>query len=228
VSRRLILVRHGITDWNREGRFQGHADPPLSDDGRAEARLLGERLASDDRYRPRRIVASSLARAFQTAEVIGAAIGDGAELPPVHPEPRLIEVGQGEWEGRTHTELALDDAERYEAWRRHAGDDQPPGAEPVEAVLARARATLDEGLAMSDAWPLCLVSHGGTLRLLARSLLGLSARRAWALDLDNASLSVLLADSGGAWSLERWNDCGHLLGRVGTHVDEAEGEPLAL
>jgi len=232
VSRRLILVRHGITDWNREGRFQGHADPPLSDDGRAEARLLGERLASHEDYRPRRIIASSLARAFQTAEVIGATIGatigEAAEPPPVHPDPRLIEVGQGEWEGRTHAELALDDAERYAAWRRHAGDDQPPGAEPVEAVLTRARATLDEGLAMSDGWPLCLVSHGGTLRLLTRSLLALSARRAWALDLDNASLSVLSTDSGGSWSLERWNDCGHLLGRVGTHVDEAEGEPLAL
>ncbi|MDQ2941107.1 MAG: histidine phosphatase family protein, partial [Chloroflexota bacterium] len=129
---------------------------------------------------------------------------------------------------RTHAELAQDDGERYAAWRTHAGDDQPPGAEPVEAVLARARATLGEGLIMRDAWPLCLVSHGGTLRLLARSLLGLSPRRAWALDLDNASLSVLSADSEGGWSLERWNDCGHLLGRVGTHVDEAEGEPLAL
>jgi broad specificity phosphatase PhoE len=228
VSRRLILVRHGITDWNREGRFQGHADPPLSDDGRAEARLLGERLAADERYRPRRIVASSLARALQTAEVIGVALGRGAEAPAVHRDPRLMEVGQGDWEGRTHAEIALDDAERYAAWLKHADDDQPPGAEPVETVLARARATLDEGLAMSDAWPLCLVSHGGTLRLLTRSLLGLRPRRAWALDLDNASLSVLSANSEGGWSIERWNDCGHLLGRVGTHVDEAEGEPLAL
>jgi broad specificity phosphatase PhoE len=228
VSRRLILVRHGITDWNREGRFQGHADPPLSDDGRAEATLLGERLAADERYRPRRIVASSLARALETAQLIGAAITAADEPTTVDPDPRLMEVGQGEWEGRTHAELAVDDAERYAAWRTHGGDDQPPGAEPIEAVLARARATLDEGLALRDAWPLCLVSHGGTLRLLARHLLGLSPRRAWALDLDNASLSVLSAESEEGWLLERWNDCRHLLGRVGTHVDEAEGEPLAL
>ena len=228
MSRRLILVRHGITDWNREGRFQGHADPPLSDEGRSEATLLGERLAADERDRPRRIVASSLARALETAQLIGVAIGATGEAAPVHPDPRLMEVGQGEWEGRTHAELAVDDADRYAAWRSHGGDDQPPGAEPIDGVLARARATLDEALAAPDGWPLCLVSHGGTLRLLARQLLGLSPRRAWALDLDNASLSVLSTESDEAWSLERWNDCRHLLGRAGTHVDEAEGEPLAL
>jgi len=172
-------------------------------------------------------VASSLARALETAQLIGATVGAAGETPAVQPDARLMEVGQGEWEGRTHAELAVDDPERYAAWRSH-GSGQPLGAEPIEAVLARARASLDEALAAPDAWPLCLVSHGGTLRLLARHLLGLSARRAWALDLDNASLSVLSAETDYAWSLERWNDCRHLLGRVGTHVDEAEGEPLAL
>ncbi|MEP6680005.1 MAG: histidine phosphatase family protein [Chloroflexota bacterium] len=228
MSRRLILVRHGITDWNREGRFQGHADPPLSEDGRSEATLLGQRLAADERYRPRRIVASSLARALETAELIGAALAAAGSPTTVEPDARLMEVGQGEWEGRTHAELAVDDPKRYAAWRAHSGDDQPPGAEPIEAVLARARATLDEALPVPDAWPLCLVSHGGTLRLLARDLLGLSPRRAWALDLDNGSLSVLAAESEEGWGLERWNDCRHLLGRIGTHADESEGEPLAL
>ncbi len=228
MSRRLILVRHGITDWNREGRFQGHADPPLSRDGRSEATLLGRRLAADERYRPRRIVASSLARALETAELIGAVLASAGSPTTVEPDARLMEVGQGEWEGRTHAELAVDDSKRYAAWRTHSGDDQPPGAEPIEAVLARARATLDGMLPMPDSWPLCLVSHGGTLRLLARHLLGLSPRRAWALDLDNGSLSVLAAESDDGWGLERWNDCRHLLGRVGTHVDESEGEPLAL
>ncbi len=228
MSRRLILVRHGITDWNREGRFQGHADPPLSEEGRSEATLLGQRLAADERYRPPRIIASSLARALETAQLIGAVLAAAGSPATVEPDPRLMEVGQGAWEGRTHAELAVDDAERYAAWRTHGGDDQPPGAEPIEAVLARARATLDGALPLPDAWPLCLVSHGGTLRLLARDLLGLSPRRAWALDLDNGSLSVLAAESEDGWALERWNDCRHLLGRVGTHGEESEGEPLAL
>ncbi|MGH2402481.1 MAG: histidine phosphatase family protein, partial [Candidatus Limnocylindria bacterium] len=94
---RLILVRHGVTDWNREGRWQGRLDPPLSDDGRREARLLAARLAADPALRPSRILTSTLGRAAETAEAIGVALGLAVE-----PEPRLMEIGAGEWEGRTH------------------------------------------------------------------------------------------------------------------------------
>ena len=73
-----------------------------------------------------------------------------------------------------------------------------------------------------------LVSHGGTLRILARLLLDLSAERAESVDIDNASVSSAVRAEGGMWRLERWNDERHLLGRERTHVDEAEGRPLAL
>ena len=218
---RLLLVRHGVTDWNREGRFQGRMDPPLADDGRAEARLLGDRLRADPDLRPRRLVTSALSRARQTAEIIAA----GA---PVAEDPRWMELGQGEWEGLTHTQLATEDAERYAAWRAHAGKEQPPGAETIESAMSRVGRALPEALA-GDSWPLCIVSHGGTLRIAARQLLGLGPLNAWALDLDNASLSVLTRESDpDPWKLERWNDTAHLLGRGDLHVDESEGEPLAL
>lgn len=225
-ERRLILVRHGVTDWNREGRFQGQLDPPLADEGRAEAALLGERLAGSA-DRPARIVASPLSRALTTAEVIAAEM-PAAERPPIATDPRLVEVGQGEWEGRTHDELLTADAERYAAWREGGGNGVPPGAEPIAAVVARAKAAIAE-LGSAGAWPLCLVSHGGILRVIARELLRLTPRRAWGLDVDNASLSVLV-DGGDedAWKVERWNDVGHLLGRMSTHVAEAEGRPVAL
>ncbi|HEX2221838.1 MAG TPA: histidine phosphatase family protein [Candidatus Limnocylindria bacterium] len=223
MTRRLLLVRHGVTDWNREGRFQGHRDPGLSGEGRREAALLAGRLAAVDRDRPARVVSSSLRRALETAAAITAGLGG-----PVAPEaePRLMEIGQGDWEGRTHAELATDDAARYAAWRRAHGREQPPGGEPLAAVSARLEAALEDLLA-GDAWPACLVSHGGTLRLMAEQILGLSRERAWTLDVDNASLSVL-AEADGSWQIERWNDTAHLLGRVRIHVDEAEGEPLAL
>lgn len=67
TDERLILVRHGITDWNREGRFQGHLDPPLGDDGRREARMVADRLVDDSDLRPRRVISSSLGRALETA-----------------------------------------------------------------------------------------------------------------------------------------------------------------
>ena len=128
TERRLLLVRHGVTDWNREGRFQGHLDPPLSEDGRVEAR-------GEERLRPARIVSSTLARARQTAEPIGAAVGI-----PLETDARLIEIGQGEWEGRTHADLAVSDAERYAAWRRDSGIRQPPGGESIESAASSATA----------------------------------------------------------------------------------------
>lgn len=220
---RLVLVRHGITDWNLEGRFQGHLDPPLADAGRHEAALVAERLAADDDLRPARVVASSLGRAIETA----AAIGEGVGLD-VETDPRLIEIGQGEWEGRTHAEIEQTDAERYRAWRDAAGVRQPPGGEALEAASERVAGAIAELTATGDG-PLCLVSHGGTLRILARLVLELPADRPWALDVDNASISVVSRSGPGVpWTLERWNDTRHLLGLEPSHVDESEGRPLAL
>ncbi|HEX9634387.1 MAG TPA: histidine phosphatase family protein [Candidatus Limnocylindria bacterium] len=230
MTQGLILVRHGVTAWNREGRFQGHRDPPLAADGLAQARLLAERIAADPEERPVRIVSSPLARAAQTARIIAAALPGTArqQEPDVALEPRLMEIGQGAWEGRTHAELARTDARRYAAWRRDGGGRVPPGGEAVSAANTRVRAALGELLA-GDEWPLCIVSHGGTLRLAARYLLGLEPRLAWEMDLDNASVSVISrADIEATWQVRRWNDGAHLLGRSALHVDESEGEPLAL
>jgi len=221
VSERIVLVRHGVTDWNREGRFQGHLDPPLADAGRHEARLAADRIAADPALRPARVISSSLARALETASAIAEAAG-----VEVEPEPRLMEIGQGEWEGRTHAELEVDDADRYREWRSAAGIRQPPGGEPIEAAARRVTSLLEE-LYSSQGWPICLVSHGGTLRILAHALLGLDDGRSRALDVDNASIGVAARVDGG-WQLERWNDARHLLGLEPTHVDEAEGRPLAL
>ena len=221
-SHRLILVRHGVTDWNRAGRWQGRLDPPLSESGHHEAALVAARIVDDPDLRAARILASTLSRATETA----AAIGDALELT-VEPEPRLVEIGAGEWEGRTHAELEATDGERYRAWRTTPGYG-PPGGEPLTDAAARVRAVL-AAVDASAAWPVLLVSHGGILRYLARELLDLDAERAEALDIDNASVSAAVRVDNGGWRLERWNDTLHLLGREPTHVDEgAEGRPLAL
>jgi broad specificity phosphatase PhoE len=225
VTEQLLLVRHGVTTWNREGRFQGLMDAPLAEDGRLEARLLGERLAGmPDAERPL-LVSSPLGRARDTAEIIAAALGldPSSEL---RLDERLVEIGQGEWEGRTHDELARTAPERYAAWA--TTDREPPGAEPIPHALSRVAAAVDD-LRTEVAPVVCLVSHGGILRLAARHLLQLEAARAWAMDVDNASLSELRReDPSDPWRLVRWNDTAHLLGRTEQHVDEAEGRPLAL
>lgn len=218
---RLVLVRHGVTDWNREGRWQGWLDPPLSADGRREAELLARRVADDPDLRPVRVVSSTLDRARQTAEVIAATLG-----LEVEPDPRLMEIGAGEWEGRTHSELEATDGERYRAWRSQASDARPPGGEALERVADRVRQLLHDVTAPPGTT--MLVSHGGVLRALANLLLDLPGRWMWNLDVDNASISAATRVRSGRWRLDRWNDTRHLLGVERTHVDEAEGRPLAL
>lgn len=220
TDRRLVVVRHGITDWNREGRFQGHLDPPLAEDGRREARLAARRIGSDDRLRPRRIVSSSLRRALETAEPIADSSGCTVE-----PDARLIEIGQGEWEGRTHEDLAIHDAARYAEWRSARGGGLPPGGETIESAAARLRDALED--LGTGPWPTLIVTHGGVLRVLGGLLLELDQVRAWALDVDNASIGAAVHD-GTRWQLERWNDTHHLLGQERTHADETDGLPLAL
>ena len=219
--RRIILVRHGVTDWNREGRWQGQLDPRLSDSGRREASRVAVRVGGDPELRPVRIVSSTLARALETAVVLGEEIG-----VPVEGDLRLIEIGAGEWEGRTHAELEIDDGDRYRAWRATGGIGQPPGGEPTEAATRRVVELLGELEAAGEGTTM-LVSHGGTLRIVARVLFDLGGERTRALDVDNASISVAARMRGG-WRLERWNDTLHLLGFEPTHVDELEGRPRAL
>ena len=221
---RLVVVRHGVTDWNREGRWQGRLDPPLSDDGLREARLVAARIAGDDDLRPSRIISSTLGRASQTAAAIGREVGVRVE-----PEPRLIEIGAGEWEGHTHEELEQIDGDRYRAWRSAESEVRPPGGEPLDEAIARIHGVLDELGGGPGPWPILLVSHGGIIRILAGALFELPGTWIWSLDVDNASVSAASREQpDGAWRLDRWNDAGHLLGFEPTHVDEAEGRPLAL
>ena len=226
MTRRLLLVRHGVTTWNREGRFQGHLDPPLHDTGVLEASLLAARLA-DEEPEPLHLVSSPLQRASTTARLLAQAMAAAGRAAEVSEDSRLMEIGQGQWEGRTHADLAAAEPDRYAAWRADAGATQPPGAESLAEARARVAAALDQLPSKAMATQ-CLVSHGGILRLAAGHLLGLSLERAWAMDVDNASVSRLSQPDGEPWRLDAWNDTGHLLGRTPLHVDEAEGAPLAL
>lgn len=227
MTNRLLLVRHGVTTWNREGRFQGHLDPPLDPIGVEQARLLGARLAADEPG-PMRIVTSPLSRASATANLLAEALDAAGSSVERAGHEGLMEIGQGDWSGRTHAEIARDEPERYAAWRAGGGQVTPPGGETLDAAQQRIVAALDDLIGDGDA-TLCLVSHGGILRLAAGRLLGLSAVEAWAFDVDNASLSRL-ARSGtdDPWRIEAWNDTAHLLGHAPVHEDEADGAPLAL
>jgi broad specificity phosphatase PhoE len=229
MTRRLLLVRHGVTTWNREGRFQGHLDPPLDGAGIDEARRLVARLLAEEPEPDRmRIVSSPLQRAMATAEILHALLSRANSATSISSDARLMEIGQGDWEGLTHHELETSDAARYRAWREGDGTAQPPGAEPLGDAARRVVAAVDE-LTRDAGTPVLMVSHGGILRLAARHLLGLELKRAWSMDVDNASLSRLSReDDAPVWRLDGWNDTSHLLGHAPQHTDEVDGAPLAL
>ncbi len=153
----LLLVRHAETDWNRDGRWQGHADPPLNEAGRAQARALAETLADEQ---VEAIYTSDLRRAAETAEVLGAALGR-----PVTPDSDLREIDVGSWSGLTREEVT----ERFPDWETHDG-------ESLEDLQARVVGAVRRIAERHPDGQVLIVTHGGSIRSLERHLHGESAR----------------------------------------------------
>ncbi len=165
----LLLARHGQTDDNRAPiRVQGFRDTPLNDTGRGQAAELAERVGTEG---IRSLWASDLARAWETATIVGAAIG----LAPT-PDSRLREAYRGEWEGRLFIDVERDDPERYRAWRRAGEDFRFPGGESLREQADRVTAGLQD-IHRRGELPALVVSHGGSIRvvLCSRDPRGLDA-----------------------------------------------------
>jgi broad specificity phosphatase PhoE len=158
----LFLVRHGQTDWNAERRWQGHADQPLNDAGRAEARALSEAFRGRGLTR---IYSSDLTRARETADVVGAVVGVPVEL-----DARLREVDVGEWSGLTPAEVE----ERYPEGlrRRRAGRTGWEAGEQFEALGERVLAAVSDIAARHPEESVLVVSHGGPIRAVATACRG--------------------------------------------------------
>jgi len=149
----LILARHGETDWNRNGIWQGHGDPPLNALGREQAAALAERLHGSGLQA---IYSSDLKRATETAEFVSRATGLA-----VMRHAGLREVDVGSWTGLTLAEIA----ERFPGMEHHDG-------EPHETFDARVLATLTEIASRHSDERVIVVTHGGVVRSLQRAMLG--------------------------------------------------------
>lgn len=158
----ILLARHGETDDNMVGRFQGHSDTPLNDRGRAQARELAERLAAHDPPIGS-LWCSDLSRARETAEIVGARLGLTARV-----DPRLREGWRGRWEGFLFEEIVEREPELYAAWRSPDAEEgfRFPGGESLAEHQARvlaALADIAEATAGDEGIPL-VVCHGGSIR----------------------------------------------------------------
>jgi probable phosphoglycerate mutase len=176
---RLLCIRHARSTWNELGRWQGQADPPLSEAGRAEALALAERLAPELR-RCKALVTSDLVRARETAVILGGVL----TLTP-EPWPLLREADIGSWSGRVSAEIEALWPEDYRRFRAGDPELRPGGGENRRALRARALAALRALEQRFGGEPILVVTHLGWLRALAP---GLELANAGTLWLDSAAL----------------------------------------
>ena len=160
--RRIVFVRHGLTDWNASGRLQGQLDIPLNEAGRRQAEILRDRLAGkafDGIY------SSPLQRAAETARIIA---GDKAVLE----DSRLAEIHHGEWQGRTDQEITAGWPELWKNWRSEPLGYQSPGGE----TPANLRDRVDSFLKSVSSQLILCISHGILIRMVRHLILGTEER----------------------------------------------------
>jgi len=207
---RLFLVRHGITEANHLGVYQGQMDVPLSAKGKLQIAALRERLRDE----PFAVCYTSmLERARVSAEILLE-----EHFCPLHATPDLNELSYGEWEGLTRAQVRARDPE---GWRRFSEDpvrQTPPGGETrIELHTRVTDAIADQHQDAS----ILIASHGGALRAIIAEYLNLDLNEEWKLRSDNASLTIIdVYASGGVLSL--FNDTAHL----GPRKPPLGGEPV--
>jgi broad specificity phosphatase PhoE len=159
----ILLARHGETDWNSERRWQGHADRPLNDVGREQARGLAGTLAGREIDV---VYSSDLARAHETALIVAEQLGLHVEA-----DAGLREVDVGDWAGRLLTEIEEADPEGFERWQQ--GHKAWNGGESYEEMGERVVATVLRLAARHPAQTVLVVTHGGSIRACRASAAGL-------------------------------------------------------
>lgn len=200
---RVLVIRHGETDWNAAARIQGGTDIALNERGRWQAQQLARALAGE---RIDAVYSSDLQRAHQTASAIAGLSGAAH-----HVDVRLRERGFGEFEGLTFDEIAQRWPEASERWRRRDPDFGPGGGERLVDFYERSVEAAGRLAAAHAGQHLALVAHGGVLDCLYRAATGLAlnAPRTW--QVGNAAINRLLWNGEG-FVLVGWGDEGHLEG----------------
>ena len=182
---RLVLVRHGETDWNRQGRFQGQIDIPLNANGRAQADAAGAFLAPVTFHRA---YSSSMARPRQTAEAILAS-HPGVPLTTTR---GLVEIGHGLWEGRLESDIAEGWPQLLVDWKRAPETVQMPEGETIQAVWNRSVATwttIARSLGADET--ALVVAHDAVNKTILCALLGLRPADIWAIKQGNGGVTVI-------------------------------------
>lgn len=198
---RIYFIRHGETDWNAEGKYQGWSDIPLSETGKKQAECLGERFQNIDLDV---IYSSPLQRAYDTAQAV--AIRKKMEIIP---EEHFKEINFGEWEGLTAEQLNHLYGEKFQYFLSHPEDAKFPGDGSFSLVTERIKIGLDKILEENEGKNIMIVSHGGLIRLCIFYLLKMDIRFYKQMWINNTAVSVIDITSEGA-VLYKVNDDAHI------------------
>ena len=186
----LLLVRHGETVSNAEGRLQGHLDVPLSEQGRRESELLAERLAQ---HSIDALYTSTLSRARETAAIVAERLG----LPAIE-RAGLMERDLGDLAGLTLEEIRTRYPEYVRARAEGRTDIDVPGWEQQETFTLRVSSVLEEIIASHPERTVAVITHGGVIGTFCRGLLGVTRGLPGIFRLANGSITTVdVLDSGG-------------------------------
>jgi broad specificity phosphatase PhoE len=168
---RLILIRHGETDWNVENRWQGQADVPLNANGRAQAHQVAERLKNDGLQA---IYASDLERTRETARELTRVTGLEVRL-----DPRLREIHQGDWQGMLASEIETRYAWFFQNRPDNLLESAPPGGETIGQVQARVIAAIQDIVQAHPGGSVAVVSHGFAIAVILAYYQGVPPEKIW-------------------------------------------------
>jgi broad specificity phosphatase PhoE len=206
---RVVLVRHGETEWNRVERFRGRIDIELNETGRRQARALAHRLSG---WQIAAIYSSPLKRALQTAQPIAEACG--LEVAILE---GMTDVDYGVSAGLSPEEARAQDPEVHETWVHTPLLTRFPGGESLQQVQDRAWSALEEVSSAHKGETILLVSHTVVNRVLICSALGLVGDAFWRIGQDNAAINILQGASG-RYQVLLLNDTSHLESLDGNRV----------
>ena len=195
-------MRHGETSWNAGGKFQGHSDIPLSDNGRQQAKELAKRLQG---HRIDAFYSSDLSRAKETAEIIAS-----LHQLTVKYVPELREINFGQWEGLTYKEITDSYGEISRRWWSSPLTTEIPEGEKLQTVVDRCNKAMAEIVNNHPGETVVIAVHGGVIRVIVGSLLGMDLNHFWKLKLDNVSLTILEYNGFDQGILELYNDTCHI------------------
>ena len=200
---RLILTRHGETDWNARHKIQGSTDIPLNETGRAQARLLARRLANVE---IQAIYSSDYQRALDTARAVHAHHPD-AQLEILED---LRERSWGELEGHTWKDIERDHPEAVRGITSGDLDFTPPGGESKKFVLNRIMRALGRIVRVHPDQRVLAVTHGGVVSLILKHALNVDVAAPTPFRVENCALHILDTEDGGHWYIHSLNDMSHL------------------